>query len=144
MQEGEVELDLKQGQITCPWHYAPFAKTKANELREFGKLALLVLAQNPSFARGVEATAIDQKLSTVEGITLLLDRMPVCCRVKHQDVFKILMIVATTMEPWGKERCDLCAGYEYGFAPQRTSHFYAKGTVPANPHVCIRCIAFGG
>lgn len=80
MEDRKVELDLKQGHITCPWHYAPFAKTNGHELQEFGKLALLVLAQNPSFARGVEATAIEQKLSTVDGITLLLDRMPVCCR----------------------------------------------------------------
>ena len=138
-----VDLDLTQSQITCILHRAPFIGEWPRGVAAFGQQALLELAAVPSFARGVEAHAIDTGCGTGQAIGDLLDRVPVCCRLRQHDLFEIYRNTARHINLWGKRNCDLCGGYEFGFDPVDRSVWYPAGQVPEYPHICIRCVAYG-
>tara|TARA_R110002167_G_scaffold175102_5_gene374278 strand:- start:340 stop:780 length:441 start_codon:yes stop_codon:yes gene_type:complete len=142
-----IDIDLKQSQITCSKHRLPFnAPTTNKALVEFGRLALLQLADIPSFARGVEAHAIEENISTGKALGHLLDRASVCCRLRHQDLFVIYRVLALSLPAWEKELCDVCGGLEYGAAYNLSPGF---GGVCADTdgdeceRICIRCVAYG-
>lgn len=124
-------------------HHAPFVEQWPRGVSEFGQQALLQLATVPSFARGVEAHALDTGCGTGQAIGELLDRVPVCCRLRHHDLFDIYTSTARHISLWGKRNCDLCGGYEYGFDPVDRSVWYPAVQVPEHPHICIRCVAYG-
>lgn len=137
-----IDLDLKHSQIMCDLHRSPFLPVWPRGLSVFGQQALLELADVPSFARGVEAHSIDTGCGTVKAIGGLLNRVPVCCRLRHHILFEIYRNTARTTALWGKRNCDLCGGYEYGFDPVDRTMWYPSVQVPPHPHICIRCVSY--
>lgn len=110
-------------------------------------MALLQLANNPSFARGVEAHATEQGLSTGEAITILLDRAPVCCRLRHDDLFSIYLKLALSLSLWNKRVCCVCGGLEYEATRTPNAEFTEVSGDDDGlgyKRICIRCVAHGG
>ena len=143
-----IDIDLRQIQITCVQHRLPFNRgVTVPALPEFGQMALIQLANNPSFARGVEAHALEHGLPTGEAIGALLDRAPVCCRLKHHDLFAIYRTLALSLQLWSKHKCSVCGGLEYEAARHPKVEFTdvsGNNDDLGYQGICIRCIAHGG
>lgn len=143
-----IDLSLKQSQITCIHHRLPFTgEGRSQALLNFGQISLLRLSENPSFARGVEAHAVEQGLPTGEAIAALLDRAPVCCRLRHADIFVIYRTLALSLPLWEKHVCGVCGGFEYEAFRIPNAEFTdvsGDGDDLGLKRICIRCVAHGG